>query len=80
MAQADRGAGPSRVTDLGVAPEYCGYAFGRFMRARGLAILRAQGGAFYQGGTSTRNAPTLALYRALGAEEAFATEEWSLAT
>lgn len=79
MAQVNPATGWSRVTYMGLLPAHRGRGFGSFVHARGLALARAQGGRLYVGGTSTANAPMLALFRTLGAEPFRAMERWTLA-
>jgi ribosomal protein S18 acetylase RimI-like enzyme len=80
MAQVNPENGWSRITYLGLVPEHRGRGLGGYVHARGVAMLREQGGTRYHGGTSTANAPMLALFRALGAEETSEMEEWRFNT
>jgi ribosomal protein S18 acetylase RimI-like enzyme len=78
MAQVNPTSGVSRITYMGVAPEHRGRGYGAAAHRHGLAMLRAQGGTRYHGGTSTENTPMLHLFRALGATALCAMEEWTL--
>jgi GNAT superfamily N-acetyltransferase len=79
MAQVSPTAGWSRITYLGVLPAFRGRGLGAFVHARGLALARSLGGRLYVGGTSTRNAPMLALFQKLGAEAFRTMECWTVA-
>ena len=78
MAQVNPTRGWSRITYMGVVPEHRGRGYGASAHRHGLAMLRAQGGTRYHGGTSTENTPMLHLFRALGAPALCAMEEWTL--
>jgi len=68
-AQVDPKDGWARVSYMGVAPEVRGRGLGAWVHRRGFRMLRGQGGRHYHGGTSTRNAPMLRLFRAHGCRE-----------
>jgi GNAT superfamily N-acetyltransferase len=78
MAQVSPTTGWSRITYLGVLPAFRGRGLGAFVHARGLSLARTLGGRLYVGGTSTRNAPMLALFQKLGAEEFRTMERWTI--
>lgn len=79
MTQVNPTTGWSRITYMGLTPSHRGRGLGAFVHARGVALARALGGRLYVGGTSTANAPMLALFRRLGAEPFRAMERWALA-
>ena len=79
MTQVNPTTGWSRITYMGVAPAHRRRGLGAVVHARGIALARTLGGRLYVGGTSTANAPMLALFRRLGAEPLCAMERWALA-
>lgn len=78
MTQVNPANGWSRITYMGVAPSHRGRGLGAFVHARGLSLARALGGRLYVGGTSTTNAPMLALFRKLETTPFRAMERWTL--
>lgn len=76
IAQAARASGWSRLTYLGVLPEFRGRGYGRWVQRHGFAMLKAQGGVEYHGGTSEQNAPMLALFREHGCVLERTVSEW----
>ncbi len=79
MTQVNPTTGWSRITYMGVAPSHRRRGLGAVVHARGIAVARTLGGRLYVGGTSTANAPMLALFRRLGAQPLRAMERWALA-
>ena len=77
-AQIRPTSGWSRITYLGLVPEARRQGLGRWVHRHGFAMMKAQGGRAYHGGTSTDNAPMLALFRAHACRVTGAMTEWSL--
>jgi len=79
-AQVDPAAGWSTITFLGLAPEVRGEGLGPVLQRHGFAMLRAQGGVRYRGGTSLDNAPMRACFARNGVPEVARYREvrWTL--
>lgn len=78
MTQANPATGWSRITYMGLAPTHRTRGLGAVVHARGVSLARTLGARVYVGGTSTDNAPMLALFRRLGAAPFRAMERWVL--
>ncbi len=66
IAQVQPATGWSTITFMGLAPEVRGRGLGQHVHRRGMAMLRAQGGVQYHGGTSTSNQPMVRLFERHG--------------
>lgn len=66
IAQVEPPTGWSTLTFLGVVPAFRGRGLGPFVHRRGMALLRAQGGTLYHGGTSATNHPMVRLFERHG--------------
>lgn len=62
-AQIDPQDGWSRIAYMGLVPSHRGRGLGHWVHRHGLAMLKAQGGVLYHGGTRTNNAPMLACFQ-----------------
>lgn len=78
IAQVEPASGWSTITFMGVAPAFRGRGLGRFVHRRGMAMLRAQGGTLYHGGTSETNRPMVRLFEAHGCRVHARLVEFSL--
>lgn len=65
-AQVNPKDGWSRITHMGLVPEARGRGLGRWVHRHGFAILRAQGGRLYHGGTAVGNAAMIRLFESHG--------------
>jgi GNAT superfamily N-acetyltransferase len=52
----------SRITYMGLAPEFRKKGFGKAIHRHGFSMMRAQGGEIYHGGTTSTNKPMLRLF------------------
>jgi ribosomal protein S18 acetylase RimI-like enzyme len=77
VAQVIPTDGWSRITYMGVLPEFRGRGFGAWVHRHGFAMMRAQGGKHYQGGTVRGNARMVALFRRHGCQELRTMQEWA---
>ena len=68
-AQVDPKDGWSRIAYMGLTPAFRRRGWGPHVHRHGFAMLRAQGGAVYRGGTHADNAPMLALFRRSGCRQ-----------
>lgn len=78
IAQVIPATGWSRITYMGILPQYRGRGLGKWVHRRGFALMRAQGGTFYHGGTVKGNARMEALFRRHGCKEYRTMQEWQL--
>jgi len=77
-AQVDPSDGWSRVTYMGVVPSLRGRGLGRWVHRKGFALMKAQGGREYHGGTAAENPAMLQLFREHGCEEKWRMAEWDM--
>jgi GNAT superfamily N-acetyltransferase len=57
------------IAYLGLVPEARGKGLGKWVHRHGFAMMRAQGGKLYHGGTATSNKAMIALFKAHGCRE-----------
>jgi len=57
IAQVEIATGWSTITFMGIVPERRGHGLGKWVHRHGMAMMRAQGGSLYHGGTSDSNGP-----------------------
>lgn len=77
VAQVRPATGWSRITYMGLAPELRGQGLGRWVHRHGFAMLKAQGGKTYVGGTLAGNLAMISLFRVNGCRETRRLEEWA---
>jgi GNAT superfamily N-acetyltransferase len=78
VAQVNPTTGWSRITYMGIMPEFRGKGLGRWVHRHGFSMLREQGGEIYHGGTLVKNAPMRKLFEAHVCTEFQRLEEWVL--
>jgi GNAT superfamily N-acetyltransferase len=78
MAQVIRSSGWSRITHMGVLPEFRGRGLGKWVQRRGFVMMRAQGGTLYHGGTTRTNVAMEAVFRGHGCREFCAMQQWKI--
>lgn len=78
VAQINPKSGWSRISYMGLVPEYRGQGLGKWIHRKGFASLKQQGGILYHGGTAAENAPMLKLFEQHGCQVYLKMEEWSL--
>lgn len=76
VAQVNPQNGWSRISYMGLLPEFRGKGFGLWLHRRGFDMLRAQGGQVYHGGTSATNRAMIALFRANKCRDYRTLQEW----
>lgn len=76
-AQVAPADGWSRITYMGLVPEARGRGLGHWVHRHGLAMLKAQGGALYHGGTRVDNHPMRACFARQGCVRWAELVEWS---
>jgi hypothetical protein len=79
VAQVEATSGWSTCTWLGLIPSARGRGLGNGVHRHGIAMLRAQGGQLYHGGTALENAPMVACFARQRCVEArrFAVWRWT---
>jgi len=76
IAQINPKTGWSRITYMGLLPEFRGRGLGKWVHRHGFAMMRAQGGTLYHGGTLAENTSMIGLFRASGCKEYRRMQEW----
>jgi len=70
--------GWSRLTYMGILPEFRGQGYGRQVHRHGLRTLRGMGGLVYHGGTARDNVSMRRLFESSGCSVLRLLEEWRL--
>jgi hypothetical protein len=78
VAQVNPKSKWSRISYMGIAPEFRGKGLGLWVHRHGFDMMRAQGGELYHGGTSSDNLPMLKLFERHGCEVFYRMQEWTL--
>lgn len=66
----------SRISYMGLLPEYRNQGLGKWVHRHGFEIMRSQGGELYHGGTNAENTPMLKLFLSHGCLEYRKMQEW----
>jgi ribosomal protein S18 acetylase RimI-like enzyme len=78
VAQINPQDGWSRLSYMGVLPEFRGRGLGKWVHRHGFTELRRQGGVFYHGGTCSPNLAMRRLFETSGAKLYRVMDEWVL--
>lgn len=76
IAQVAPKTGWSRITYMGLAPEWRGKGLGKWVHRHGFKMLRDQGGEVYHGGTTTGNLAMIRLFETQGCQMYRRMQEW----
>lgn len=76
VAQINPRDGWSRITYMGLLPQWRGQGLGKWLHRHGFAMMRAQGGRLYRGGTVQGNTAMEALFRQHGCVLQATLQEW----
>lgn len=76
FAQVDPSTGWSRITYMGLIPEYRGKDLGKWVHRHGFKMIRDQQGVIYQGGCLAENKPMISLFHLHKCREFCRYEEW----
>lgn len=76
IAQVEKGSGWSRITYMGMVPEFRKKGLGVALHRHGFSMMRAQGGIEYQGGTLVENEAMIRLFKKNQCQEFQRLEEW----
>jgi ribosomal protein S18 acetylase RimI-like enzyme len=77
VSQINPKTGWSRITYMGMIPSYRGRGLGAWVHRHGFAMLKAQGGALYHGGTVATNRAMIRLFELHGCPLYRRMEEWT---
>ncbi len=77
VAQVNPKTGWSRITYMGLLPDFRGRGLGKWVHRRGFEMMRAQGGRLYHGGTVATNKKMIGLFEGHGCKPYRAMQEWS---
>ncbi|MNL28151.1 Acetyltransferase (GNAT) family protein [compost metagenome] len=80
FAQTSPETGWARLTYVGVVPEARGQGLGIWMHRHGLAMMRAQGGIEYHGGTVAANKAMIKTFEKNGCKELRRMQDWTLSS
>ncbi len=76
VAQIILETGWSRVTYMGVLPDFRCKGLGKWVHRHGFTMMRQQGGKLYHGGTVASNAAMISLFEGHGCTEYRRMQEW----
>lgn len=76
VAQVNPKSKWSRITYMGILPEFRRKGLGKWVHRHGFKMMREQGGSLYQGGTVSTNEAMLKLFHAHGCKEHRRMQEW----
>ncbi len=76
VVQINPKTGWSRISYMGVVPEFRRQGLGVWVHRHAFAIMKAQGGKFYHGGTGATNAAMIRLFEAHQCRRLSRMEEW----
>lgn len=78
IAQINKQSGWSRITYMGLLPRHRGKGLGKWVHRHGFAMIKKQGGIYYQGGTLSNNSPMIRLFEMHGCEKFRTLQGWEL--
>jgi RimJ/RimL family protein N-acetyltransferase len=78
IAQVDTSTGWSRITYMGLVPEFRGRGLGKWIHRHGFRMMHEQGGSLYHGGTLTGNHPMIRLFQSHGCHVYRTMQGWRL--
>ena len=78
VAQINKETGWSRLSYMGLVPEFRGKGLGKWVHRHGFEMMKAQGGILYHGGTHAENRPMRKLFKSHGCHVFCEMEEWSM--
>ena len=78
IAQVSDDDGWSRITYMGLVAELRGQGLGQWLHRRGFAMMKAQGGSEYHGGTVTTNQRMISLFLKHGCKRDRLLQDWVL--
>lgn len=77
VAQVNRQSGWSRISYMGLIPEFRKKGLGRWIHKHGFQMMKDQGGSFYHGGTHIENLAMRNLFESHGCKFFCEMEEWA---
>lgn len=78
VAQINKQTGWSRLSYMGITPEFRGQGLGKWVHRQGFQMMKNQGGKLYRGGTHGENLPMRKLFESHGCKLICEMEEWSV--
>jgi ribosomal protein S18 acetylase RimI-like enzyme len=78
VAQVQASNGWSRITYMGMLPEFRGRGWGKWVHRQGFTMLKHQGGKLYHGGTLAKNHAMISLFKKHGCKPYREMQEWKL--
>lgn len=77
VAQIHQETGWSRLSYMGILPQFRGKGLGRWVHRHGFRMMKDQNGKVYHGGTHSENLPMRKLFEKHGCQLICEMEEWS---
>lgn len=77
VAQVSKSTGWSRLSYMGIVPEFRGKGFGKWVHRHGFKMMKDQGGKVYHGGTNGKNVAMRRLFESHDCKMFSEMEEWS---
>ena len=77
IAQIEPATGWSRITYMGIMPEFRGQGLGKWVHRHGFKMMREQGGSLYHGGAVSSNEGMIRLFQNHGCKEYRRMQEWA---
>lgn len=77
VVQINQETGWSRLSYMGIIPDFRGKGFGKWVHRHGFKMMKDQGGKLYHGGTHGENLPMRKLFESHGCKLFCEMEEWS---
>ncbi|MGE0172605.1 MAG: GNAT family N-acetyltransferase [Oligoflexales bacterium] len=78
VAQVNPCTGWSRITYIGVVPQFRGQGISKWVHRHGFAMMKAQGGTLYHGGTDASNIAMIRLFEQHGCKVYRSMQVWDL--
>ena len=76
VAQINPKTGWSRISYMGLTPDFRGKGLGKWVHRHGFQMMKQQGGRLYHGGTVVENLPMIKLFEQHGGKLFCEMEEW----
>lgn len=76
VAQVEKSSGWSRLSYMGILPQFRNKGYGKWVHRHGFSMMRDQGGVLYHGGTHLENEAMVKLFEQHGCKKVWEMEDW----